>query len=114
MFLAVGIGLCVVIYRDGEKKYGMRNPLIQARESAMRKVALAPVIEDAEAVITKKWAELCNTYRVGPGANKGVIQALDSNRADLVYAACAVWRDPLVIDEVAKRLPYVFKGWKSA
>lgn len=110
MFFIAGLTVLFVLFRGG----GGKHPLEHARESTMRKVALAPVIADAEATTTAKWAELVRRHGVGPDSDASVIKALDDDRAELVYAACAVWRDPDVIDELAKRLPFVFKGWQSA
>lgn len=108
-FFIVGLTVLLSIFRGGSGKH----PLDQARESAMRKVALAPVIADAEATITAKWEELCRRHGFLLDSDTSVIKALDADRAELVYAVCAVWRDSDVIDELAKRLPFVFTGWQS-
>lgn len=106
LFLLTGLYLIFSGYRKGQKK--AHNPLAEAREVGER----MRQEEDALKTLSKAWARLCKKYGVRPESVSSDDRELDAARQDLVYAACGVWRDPLVIDAVASRLPGLFKNWQ--
>lgn len=107
LFFLTGLFLIVTGYREGQKK-AKRNPLAEAREVGER----MRQEEDARETLSRTWAHLCRKHGVRPESVPPDNRELDAARQDLVYAACGVWRDPLVIDAVAPRLPGLFKNWQ--
>jgi hypothetical protein len=107
LFFLTGFFLIITGYREGQKKV-KRNPLAEVREIGER----MRQEEDARETLSKAWARLCKMYGVRPESVSSDNCEFDAARQDLVYAACGVWRDPLVIDAVASRLPGLFKNWQ--
>lgn len=66
-------------------------------------------LADGETALRLKWAEMCKKHNLGPRDNLLEHHALEYERVQLVYAACAVW--PRVTGELAFRLPEIFRNW---
>lgn len=94
-------------YRIWQKK-AKYDPLTDARAVGER----VRQEQDARETLSRAWACLCKKYGVRPESVSSDNREFDAARQDLVYAACGVWQDPLVIDAVASRLPGLFKNWQ--
>lgn len=66
-------------------------------------------LTDGERTLRLKWTEMHEKHNLGPRDNPLEHHALEYERAQLVYAACAVW--PRVVGELAFRLPDIFRNW---
>ncbi len=80
----------------------------------MRRLSL-----DAFETVSAKWVQLCERHGVDP---ETVLDpdvpipspGLSYDRERLVYGACAIWPDPMIINILAYNLPHIFRNWKPS